>query len=247
VVLSCPGLSLEPLEAWVDGPRSVPGRGLENEVATVLGELARVSDPERRQIEREWGRAARRAGLPTDSAGLDRLRSNVRSAFPSSSLADVLASPLPEESEGLETLPLFFDPTYGRVALAGAGEEVDLLSIREGGGVDRRIASFGWPERLPRCAAPSALLLRGYLEYVLDRDALFGAALLGEALGTGDEAVDAVRRELAEIGGTVLARSYWRAQLAGGLGESLTYDEVAAGIRATDADYLDRPTAGQWL
>ncbi|HEY6237567.1 MAG TPA: YkgJ family cysteine cluster protein [Thermoplasmata archaeon] len=247
VVLSCPGLSLEPLESWVDAPRSATGLGLENEVATVRGEMGRVPEPERRRIEREWARAARRAGFPPDSAGLDRLRSEVRSAFPSPSLANVLESPLPEESEGLETLPLFFDPTYGRVALAGAGEEVDLLSIREGGGVERRIASFGWPERLPRCVGPAARLLRGYLEYVLDRDALFGAVMVGGALGTAEGAVGAVRRDLTEIGGTVLARSYWRAQLAGGLGESLSIHEVAAGIRATDADYLDRPTAGRWL
>jgi hypothetical protein len=178
---------------------------------------------------------------------LEEVRSSVRSALPTPTVEDVVESPLPEESDGLETLPLFFDPVHGRVALADADGGADLLAIREGGGVERRIASFRRPERIPRTSESGARLLAGYLDYLLDRDAIVGAALLDRRGATEGEFVDGLRRDLGEIGGTVLARAYWRAQLTGGSGESLSHDEVAAGIRATDADYLDRATAGRWL
>jgi len=247
VVLSCPGLSLSGLGRRSDRPGSQTASGLDSELGAVLAELARVGEVERRAIGSDWTRAMRRAGLRPDVAALDRVRATVRSDHLSPSVEDVVATPLPAESDGLEMLPLFFDAEFGRVALADAEGGADVLAIREGGGVGERLASFRRPERIPRTSEEATVLLRGYLDYVLERDATIGATVLEGVAQDPTEVAAEVRRTVAEIGGAVLARSYWRCQLHGRSGESLSEQDVADGIRATDADYLDRATPGHWL
>jgi hypothetical protein len=252
VVLSCPGVSLDarftPAGAQPPSSNRVDS-SLVDELAAVARAVGRLSEQDRRRSASDWQRALRSRGLSDsqDASRLPDILAGLRRAPPKPRGDDLAAVPTPQESEGLEQLPLFFDPDFGRVALAAGDEGVDLLVLREGGGVESRLASFAYPEHLPRLTQAGDGLLDAYLRYVLDRDAFVGAALRnhdprGDATFGDQCAVD-----LREISAAVVSRAIYRAWLHGTSAETLGASEIEAGIRATDADYLDRPTVGRWL
>ena len=248
VVLSCPGVRLDRLaSATPEAPHAASGidRSLHGELAAVQTAVDRLTDAELRRSEQRWRRSLATRRL--DEASLRGAQARARASPPGPRDDDLAAVPIPSEDEGLDRLPLFFDPRYGRVALAGGSDQVHLLVVREEGGVDRRLASFPYPDRLPRLGDDATERLRAYLRLVAGREAFVGAELAnmtepGEA-GWLDQAL----ADLREIAAAVIGRAIYRVWLSGGSAEELDRESIDLGIRATDADYLDRPTVGRWL
>lgn len=248
VVLTCPGVGVEALASWVDGPPPAASwSGFESELAAVEHELAELSVRGKEDAERGWARACRRVGLAPTVEGLAELRAEVGD-LPIEATDDSLELvDLPSEDDGLEHLPLFFDAAHGRVALSGLERGVELLAIAPEGGIARHLASYARPTRLPRLTGDGRALLRGYLRYVLDRDVFVGAALRAAMDDPEIPLLGHLAADLVDVEVAVLTRAVWRAQLSGLEAGELSAAEVAAGIRATDMDYLDRPTAGRVL
>ena len=123
VVLSCPGVALSGLN---DRAPTVGRLGasfdpsLTTEMAAVTRAAALVTERDRLRSERDWERALRVRSAPGARRGpfLASLLDELRGSPPMPGADDLAAVPIPEESEGLERLPMFFDPQFGRVALA---------------------------------------------------------------------------------------------------------------------------------
>ena len=244
-VLSCPGLDPAALRAPAAGRAPLPSAGLDSELAAVGRALEDLDPRSRARAERDWARALREVGASDPLARQER--ATVLGDSGPLFLGDPVEPWLPTELDGLDHLPLFFDARYGRVALASSGPRVELLALRESGGVERRLASFDPPQQWPDLEPPAEALLQGYRAYLLARDGFVGSAV-SRALEDGPTSlVEVLREDLAEVLGTVMVRAVWRERLDGRAGSTLSATAVAAGIAATDADYLDRPTAGAWL
>ena len=152
----------------------------------------------------------------------------------------------PPAEDGLERLPIYFDARRGPVGLAaglGGWEAVELSA--EGG--SEPIGLVVPPEQPPDLDSEARSLLEGYLRYFLSRDALLAASQWELANGRPGTVRAAVLEDLHSIGSSVLARGAVRAKLRGGDGRRLTAADVERGIRATDQDWLDRPTWGSRL
>lgn len=244
VVLACPGVTTLDLGQWrgSGAPTEAP-IGLSAELATVRSELARAPG-DLDGAARRWRRALRAEGISADDGSLGELRDEVRELGTRPTDDDLTDAHLPDPSEGIALLPLYFDRKFGRVALAAAGDGAELLQLRETGGVQESLARFAQPGRMPRLTAEAEVALDGYLSYVLRRDAFLGAVL--EAAEEGPLA-ERLALELRSVGADVVARATWRAQLEGGEGGRLDAAQVWEGIRATDADLMDRPTVGGFL
>jgi Fe-S-cluster containining protein len=245
VVLTCPGVRARDLSAW-RGP-AVPvaaPRGLDDEIAAAQQEAGDGAGTGFEGADRRWRRALRAEGIGEDPSTLVDLRSEAAAlgTFPEDE--DLLSLELPEAAEGLSFLPLFLDPRFGRVALAASEDGIDLLRLREAGGVEERLAELAPPSRLPRWVDGADDVLEGYLSYVLRRDAFVGAVL--EDRGQ-EPLAERLALELRSVGAEVVARGVWRAQLGGGDGGSLDVEQLWDGIRATDSDLVDRPTIGAFL
>lgn len=146
----------------------------------------------------------------------------------------------------MANLPLFFDGRRAPVALANRWGSWELLELSPTGGG----ASLGVippPERCPELRPPAVALLDGYLDYVLERDAFLASVQLAALEAEDGTVADWARADLVELGAVVLARGSVRAKLAGRGNGPLTVEDVANGIRATDMDWLDRPTWGDRL
>ncbi len=152
----------------------------------------------------------------------------------------------PEAADGLERLPLFFDGRPGPVALAGGLGGWELLELRATGGSEP-LGVVPPPDRPPELSVEGQELLRGYLSYFLERDALFGTVIPTIGADSSATVRDEVEAELRAIGAMVLSRADVRKRgLRGGSG-ALSARDVEEGIRATDQDLLDRPTWGARL
>jgi hypothetical protein len=141
---------------------------------------------------------------------------------------------------------MYFDDRPGPVALGerdGAWEAVEVSP--EG---DSRPLGVAVSAAAPPVLEPKAEeLLAGYLRCWLARDA-FLAAVSWEMMSTPEGTVlEVALEELHAIASDVLARGAFRAQLRGESGIRLTSADVERGIRATDQDWLDRPTWGSRL
>ena len=246
LVLSCPGLDLASALRRTGAHRSLP-TGLDAEIAAAREELAALPARTLEQARRGWDRALRGTGWVEPTTALAEVRESLARRLPTASDEDVESVGLPPSSGPLETLPMFFDAERGDVALGGLRGGAELVVLAEAGGVEEHLASYRTPARLPAASEGAQELLDAYLRFVLRRDAWVGAVLL-EAPGSEDEpSEEQMARDLRLLAATVCVRGAWRQQLAGGDGGHLTADDVVAGIRATDAEWLDRPTAGRLL
>ena len=244
VVLSCPGLRLDPL--LVHGPSRSPLRGLEAELASVRERLApsvarRLAESDRRR--RRVRRALDDQGRWVDEEEVRRELAN-RRLIPGPE--DFLPHDPPSAKDGLEFLPMYYDGRSGPVAMAeGLGGWEALELAPEGG--SRVLGMTVPPDRLPDLDAPAEELLSGYLRYWLARDGFLAAVHLEMLSAADGNVVDAALSDLRAIGSDVIARGAARAKLRGRDGRSLTRDDVELGIRGTDQDWLDRPTWGSRL
>ncbi len=247
VVLSCPGLDLAPLRGVLVAERLREPTGLTTEVSSIEGRidgsvraLLATAQTRRRKIAR--GLEAEGRWQPEGE-----VRARLRRSLPAPGPADFPVEDPPEAEQGLDNLPLFFDARPGPVAFARALGGWELLELSPGGGVTRSLGVVPPPERPPRLQPAAAELLRGYLGYWLERDALFGYVLRQMTQEHHGDVTSWVARELRTLGAHVLARGGVRAKLRRASNEPLTESDVADGIRALDQDALDRPTWGDRL
>jgi Fe-S-cluster containining protein len=241
VVLSCPGVALGVL----GDPSRAESSGFPTELAALRERLdtatARRLEASRRR-RRKVQRALSDEGRWEEE---DDVRLRVERSLPTPTADDFPVLDPPAVEEGLHLLPLFFDGRAAPVALAQALGGWELLELRPQGGVARTLGVVPPPERMPSLAPDAARLLRGYLGYWLRRDALFGAVHLEMLRSPDDSSVtERIEQELRGIGALVLARAEVRAKLRRDPVDRLTSAELAAGIRATDQDLLDRATWG---
>ena len=246
VVLTCPGVDLSPLTRWGDGATpGDPHRDLASEVEAIIQEVARaeaagelrLAASRRRQVERRLGRAGR---WQSEEEVRGLLRARVARLIPS----EIAAGEYPDEEEELEMLPMFFEPTKGRVVWRAHPAGVEFLTLRETGGIESHLEVLDPPARSPGLATDATTLLEGYLQYLLDRDSTIGMAyerMMSGAIGLPDEIVG---MDLRFIAGQVLRMATLRRALVTGTRGALTLGDIENGIRATDMDILDRPTVG---
>ena len=246
LILSCPGVRLERLAAFPSRGAAVPSPELDAELSSVRARLTPAAERRRVEAERRRRRIVRE--LKSQGRWIDEVE--VRERLLELPLIPGSREYLPEEppaaEEGLEHLPMYFDGRAGPVALAqalGGWEALELLP--EGGA--RPIGVAVPPDGPPALERDAEALLGGYLRYWLARDGFLGAVHVG-MLSTGEGSVlDATLADLHAIGSDVVARAAVRAKLRGEVGARLTRADVERGIRATDQDWLDRPTWGSRL
>jgi Fe-S-cluster containining protein len=243
LVLSCPGIDLTSLAEslpWSKRPEPV---GLRSEIDAARRRVSPAvarSVAEARRRRRRVARALERTGQWTDE---EAVRRELRGSVPLPSAADYPAPDPPSAEEGLATLPLFFDHRSGPVALAEGLGGWQLLELRAEGGAEP-LAVVPPPTQPPALAPEGLRLLRGYLQYFLERDALFGAVVPEVVPGSPEGVQDAVAAELRAIGAMVVSRADVRRRARVSTDGPLSATEVADGIRACDQELLDRPTWG---
>ncbi|MGC2360325.1 MAG: YkgJ family cysteine cluster protein [Thermoplasmata archaeon] len=244
VVLSCPGVELNTLEAWpqVGSPDSVTGFSAELDALT-----SRVDHSAVRRLESSARRRRKVVrALQSDDRWQEEeeVRARLRRQVPLPTTDNFPVADPPSADDGVENLPLFFDRRAAPVALAEGLGGWELLELRPGGGVARSLGVLPPPDRPPEIEAAAARLMRGYLRYWLERDAMFGAVHLRMLDSTEGTVTDWVEEELRAIGALVLARAEVRAKVRRGVVDRLTRAELLDGIRASDQDLLDRASWG---
>ena len=245
LVLSCPGLELEALRRENRG-MDVRCEGLDDEIASVR---ARIGPGVARRLAAAQVRG-RRVERRLRSEGRwveeDEVRRDLRDRLPSPGSANFPVEDPPEASDPWESLPLFFDGRSGPLAFARdlGGWEVLELSPHGGG---EALSVIPPPDRPPALSPGADSFLADYLRYVLNRDQFLASVELEAAEGESGDVAEWARSGLAALGAVVLARGSVRAKLHGGDGMTLSERDVIAGIRATDMDWLDRPTWGDRL
>lgn len=120
----------------------------------------------------------------------------------------------------------------------------ELHELRPTGGADLRGLVVA-PERPPRLDEQAQRLLQNYLRYALARDAFLASVHLEMLEGDEGTVAEWTLAALRSLGATVAARAAIRTKLEGEEGVVLTVDDIERGIRATDQDWLDRPTWGE--
>lgn len=245
LVLSCPGLELDGLDASADRHRPAAAIGLEAELAAVRAELAR---PEAREAAAmaatEFDQALRRQrtrpGWIEPEAFRGELREDER-------WADLGGYPEPPPSldAGADTTPLTFVPALGVVGLGGEEGRWTVRAAPEGGGgVD--LGTYDLPDEPPHLQPAAVRALRGYLTYAFARDAPFGQ-LLASLRRSRSSWEDALWAAVDEAASVVVTRAAVLSAARGETPTDLGREALLAGVRAADADLLDRPTVGSVL
>jgi Fe-S-cluster containining protein len=246
VVLSCPGVDLSALSSWGTGaPLGPVSPDLASEIEFMNREVAhaeatgqlRWAARRRRNVEH---RLRRKASWQSEEEVRVRLRPQIDRLVPT----ELPPPDLPEEEEALASLPMFYDSAYGRVAWRPHPGGMEFFTLRETGGVDRHLGVLASPTQSPGLDGSGTTMLRGYLAYLLERDATFGTMYdyLLEAEPTRPEL--ALTDELQSIAGQVIRMACLRRALTSDRRGELSSRDIEDGIRATDMDILDRPAVG---
>lgn len=162
---------------------------------------------------------------------------------------DLRASWTPPGAEGpLEELPIFHDRDHGVVGIGSERDGWSLQPLAERGGRPPPLGSFRVETEPPQLGASARAALAGYLRYVAERDATIWTVLEDASpRSTLPELEVRTGADLLAIASTVVARAALRAAAAGGDPRHLKEEELLDGVRATDAECLDRPTLGAVL
>ena len=248
LVLSCPGLrwpGVGPAGSTAR-PRLPPPVGLDPE----LGYLAeRIRSPEAVQrFEKTRAEAARRRQRASgfeDPGSEEEGRRGLQADPPLPGAEDFPAPDGPAESDRLESLPLFQDPVHGTVAMAWDEGSIELLQLDPLGGISERLGRYLRPERPPRLDEAASARLSWYLALLVRREAYVDSVRMERGRTVGAEGLEeALVDGLRWDGASVLERAGIRAMLQGRTGTELGEPDVCAGIRAIDAELLDRPALG---
>ena len=246
MVLSCPGLGLNALEA-PDGRNNLAApEGLGTELAAIARRLGPSAVRRLEATSRRGRRVERRLRQEGRWDESEEVRARLSHDVPRPGERDFPVEDPPSVDEGVERLPLFFDGRDGPVVLSaglGGWKAIEL----DPSGVHRVLTTLVPPDRPPELEGAAERLLVGYLRYWLDRDAFLAAVQL-EMLGGSEGSVrDWAKIALREIGAQALARASVRRKIRGREADRLTRDDILQGIAATDQDWLDRPTWGERL
>lgn len=234
LVLSCPGLH------W--GTDGTPPRGLDGELSSVTAELGRVRwVPWVRQQSHRWSRR-----FPGASPFAARYSPRDPEALHWAPRPEEFPAPDPPSPEdGLEFLPVFHDAEYGQLVLGAHAAGWEVFRLRPEGGAAASLGVFAPPTQPPTLSEAAHEVLNAYQAIVASRDATLWAAAL-DAEGTG-ELEEAWRAAVREAGALALSRAAVLRELHGRVGGPLSAADVLVGVRATDAEVLDRPTWGRRL
>jgi Fe-S-cluster containining protein len=245
LVLTCPGLDLSALDGYAGGPAPEgPPLGLKSELAMVHLEMGRSPVGEWIGEGMRLDRVLRKRWSPSLEA-TESIERRLAAAM-SRSVPDPGSLVPPPRSDGLDSLPLLFDPGLGRVGLASGTDGLELWRLRESGGDVGEVGSYPVPQGEPALDEAGARRLRGYLGYCLRRDSLTWQRFAAGPRGTGT-LEDDLLRDLAELRAAVLIRGSAISMATGGGVATFGVTEIDRGIRATDADWLDRRTVGRIL
>lgn len=244
LVLSCPGLPLDGLLRTA--ARTPRGLGLESELASARRRLSPAVERRRGEAERRRRRVKRELGAQGRWVDEDEVRRRLGDRRLIPRPEEYLPEDPPSAEDGLERLPMYFDRRAGPVALGQGLGGWEALELAAGGGA-ALVGVAAPPVAPPAVARDGEELLEGYLRYWLRRDCFLAATHLEMLVTSGGDVTDAVLDGLHRVASTVLARGSVRAQLRGAVGSRLTRTDVELGIRATDQDWLDRPTWGSRL
>ncbi|MCI4320909.1 MAG: hypothetical protein L3K05_01205, partial [Thermoplasmata archaeon] len=222
---------------WADGPpKSAPSVGLAGEIEAARREWLRSGSV--RELERHRVRFRPKRG--EDS--LQELRRALHDSLPWPEAADFPPEEPPDAAESMAELPVTFSPSHGRLAFASHPGGWMLLALSERGEEPRTLAVVPPPDAPPAVSSPGERVLRGYLHYLVERDDLLDA-VLAEAAPAGP-LESAAQADLIRTAATALSRGSVLQRLDGRDGP-LDAADVWNGIRATDAEWLDRPTTGR--
>jgi len=241
-VLSCPGVDLGAL-----GTHGVqaPAEGFDEELRSVYGRLSGA-----RRLREEAVRRRRKIERALAAEGRWVDEEEVRAALREGSIAldpeDFHDLELPEAEGPLEALPMFEDGRSGPVALGRRWSDWEALEIAETGG-GRSVGVFPPIEAPPELDPAGRDLWAGYLRLMLERDAFLAAVHLDTLDEDEGSVLDWAEAGLRAVGADVVTRGSFRARLRGRDPMRLGRQEVEWGIRATDAEWLDRPTWGDRL
>jgi Fe-S-cluster containining protein len=246
LVLSCPGIDLTALPTLATSGSPPDPSGLGSELDAARERLG----PE---TERRLSATARRGrkvegALAADGRWQDDhdVRRALGTHLPLPTPGDFPVEDPPSASDGLDRLPLFFDHRPGPLGIARGLGGWEVLEFSAQGGATL-VGVIAPPERPPALDEAARILLEGYLRYSLARDAFLASVHLDMLEGEGGTVAEWTADELRVLGATVLARGSVRAKLHGSAGTTLTANDVENGIRATDQDWLDRPSWGERL
>jgi Fe-S-cluster containining protein len=246
LVLSCPGVDLAHLPPPLPSVDASDPTGLESELDAVRERLG----PETAKRLSMTARRGRKVEKTLAAEGRWRDDHDVRRALgdrlPLPTLRDFAVEDPPSASEGLDRLPLFFDGRPGPLGFAHGLGGWEVLELASTGGAELRavIPPPGGPPSLDEGAQH---LFEGYLRYSLARDTFLASVHVDMLAGDGGTVTEWAADELRVLGATVLARASVRAKLHGTSGVVLTATDLENGIRATDQDWLDRPSWGERL
>ncbi|MCI4358392.1 MAG: YkgJ family cysteine cluster protein [Thermoplasmata archaeon] len=248
VVLSCPGVTVAGWGNPTDAASlRLPPSGLSEELEAAHEEFEHQPHAHRlAECARRWrvleGRLRRRGSWSTPEEISDSLRPHLRilarSGFP--------PPPPPPSSGGVENLPLVFDPDLGLISIADHPAGWEVLSVEEKGGPPRSLGVWPAPDQPPSVTADGNRVLESYLEYLLRRDFTYWSAAERLRTNRGGSLLEEVGADLERFGALVLARAQLLERLHPSEGGPLTAERVWDGVRATDGEYLDRPTLG-WV
>ncbi len=159
------------------------------------------------------------------------------------------AAPPPSRDTPIENLPLFHDDRWGQVALREHPGGWEAIQVREDGGSSGSLGVFAVPSQLPELSIAARARTTAYLRYVLRRDHFLAGLLLelGGDASSGTTLEEEAAAEVAEICAQVIARAWLRSRLTERPDAPLEAPDIDAGIRAFDAELLDRPTLGRVL
>jgi Fe-S-cluster containining protein len=237
VVLSCPGLHPAGLLRWAEGPpRPAPASGLGPEVEAAEREWHRSGST--RELERH--RVRYRAGGGSDV--LDGARAEWHKELPWPNDDDFPPEAPPDPEDGFENLPITYSASHGRVAFGAHPGGWQLFRLSEAGDAPEPLDVIPPPESVPALTFPARELARGYVHYLLERDDALDA-VLAESEPEGPTGA-AIVADILRTTATALARASVL-QRAEGRDGPLDAADVWNGVRAVDAEWLDRPTVGR--
>ena len=251
VVLGCPGVGLDFLDGWrADRAAGLPPpEGLDTELAAARAEgppdsLAPLLDAVRRERDR-LDRALRRRGHPRPiEAEAEELAER---PIDPEQLAPRGTWEPPEEDD-LEALPILFEEGEGLRALRSRPEgRYQYLRLDERGGPATPAGEYALPRSTGRLTGPARSLLAGYRRYLLAREPFRFACLFEVRANRRATPREQLEADLGEVLGEVVRRAAVHALATGAPSGELGREAIAAGIRATDAEVLDRPTLGRVL
>lgn len=246
VVLSCPGVSTDALVSRESAAGVAPFAGFDVELRSARSRARRQLPRLRGEVERRRRRIVHE--LEVDGRWMDdaEVRDLLRKAALIPTAEEYRPSEPPDSEEGLDRLPMYFDGRRAPAALARGLGGWEAFELGPDGGA-KRIGEAVPPDEVPSLTPGAERLLSSYLRYWLDRDCFLAAVHLEMRSTREGNVADVALEELHSIASDVLARGAFRSRLRGEAGARLSAPELELGIRATDQDWLDRPTWGSRL